>query len=81
MMKLAFRHGAALLCGLQLICAGFLLRLQNGRVCWYDGAQARWFETSVCADALSSADRALLSGGLTFDTRAQLTRALEDFCS
>lgn len=81
-MKLDLRRAAgAFVCCLQLGCAVFLLRLQNGRVCWYDGAQGRWFETSVCADALTKADQALLSDGLTFDTRAQLTRALEDFCS
>ena len=62
-------------------CALVLLQLRQGRVSWYDYAQKRWTQTNVCADALCRRDRELLQRGLRFDTRAGLTRALEDFCS
>ncbi len=67
--------------GVWLCCAAFFLQLRNGRICYYDAAQARWFDTGTSASALPGGDRAVLKEGLSFHTRAQLTRALEDFCS
>lgn len=80
-MKALIRRILPLLCCLQFCCALYLLQLRRGRVCWYDARSGVWHETNICADALSRSDRALLSNGLSFDSRAELTRALEDFCS
>lgn len=57
----------------------FVLRLQNGQLCWYDGERGQWNDTRCCVDALTEQERFRLKGGLTFSTRAALTQALEDY--
>ncbi len=80
-MNRNFRRAGAFLCCLQLLCTAFLLQLRKGHVCWYDSARDIWTQTGVSADMLPQPDRARLTEGLSFDTRAQLSRALEDYCS
>lgn len=66
--------------GVCLCMSLFVLRLQNGQLRWYDGESSRWNEARCCVDALSAQERFRLNCGLTFATRADLTRALEDYC-
>ena len=80
-MRAPFEKTILILCCLQLCSSLYFLQLRRGRVCWYDARQSCWHETDTSAEALLPQDRALLSGGLAFDSHAALTRALEDFCS
>lgn len=80
-MKAHVRRVFLFLCCLQLCSALYLLQLHGDRVCWYDVPGGVWHETNTGAGTLSKDDQTLLSGGLVFDSRAELTRALEDFCS
>lgn len=78
-----------LLCSVFLLCLSvsaaepvYILQQHENEICWYDIAADRWHPTGCPADTIgSSADRALLADGLPLYSRAELTRALEDFCS
>lgn len=80
---------AALLClalfSVPSICAAggsYILGVQHGLIAYYDPAADNWTQTTCPLDALPNAqDRRVLSSGLSMDSRAALTRALEDYCS
>lgn len=80
---------AALLCltlfsvpSIRAAGAGYILGVQNGLIAYYDPAVDGWTQTACPLDALPNAqDRQALSSGVSMDSRAALTRALEDYCS
>ena len=72
----------ALALALLLAAPAYTLGVRDGQIAWRGAAPDGWHLTGASADALpAAADRAALSQGLVFGTRAGLTRALEDFCS
>ena len=67
------------------LCAAagrYALAVLDGSICYCEPPDGAWVDTGVAAASLPRAqDRALLSRGISFPSRAALTRALEDFCS
>lgn len=62
--------------------AAYILCTRGGQIAYYDGAARTWHATGVPVGALvNEADRAALERGLHVSGRAELTRALEDYCS
>lgn len=65
-----------------ILLAGFLVGIHNGRIAIWQGEDPQ--PKAVLpyqADLLPEADRIALENGIRLDSRADLTRFLEDFCS
>lgn len=65
-----------------LLLAGFLVSIHNGRIAIWQGEDPQ--PKAVLpypAELLPEADRISLEKGIRLDSRSDLTRFLEDFCS
>lgn len=66
----------------QLLLFGFILGISRGYVSvWQDEDPLPIFRTDTPASSLLPEDQMTLHRGLRFESQAELTAALEDFCS
>ena len=68
--------------GLGIGARTYFLTVKDGRICYREVPGSALVDTGRSVSMLPRAeDRALLSQGVYFTSRAALTRVLEDFCS
>lgn len=66
----------------RLLLFGFILGISRGYVSvWQDEDPLPILRTDTPASSLLPADQMILHRGLRFESEAELTAALEDFCS
>lgn len=66
----------------QFLLFGFILGISHGYVSvWQDEDPLPILRTDTPASSLHPEDQRILHRGLRFDSQADLTAALEDFCS
>lgn len=62
--------------------ASYLLTVKDGFLCVRDMRSGQWVHTTAIAvDTFSQRDQLLLECGIFLRDRADVTRAMEDFCS
>ena len=72
----------AILLAMGLGARTYFLTVKDGRICYREVPGTALVDTGRSVSMLPRAeDRALLSQGVYFTSRAALTRVLEDFCS
>ncbi len=64
------------------LAAPYTMTLDGGKIAIRENASGEWlYRSGLPAQALSPRDQLLLEAGIPLETRADCTRAIEDFCS